>query len=104
MNSYLDIYNWLIGMGKPQNYTQYANLANTAPPNSTGIRAPYSDATLTIFTSKNNPQLQFSFTDCFPVALDGISIDFTSSAEAILVASASFKYSYFIFQTIASTV
>lgn len=103
MNSWYDIYNWMTGLGRAQSYDDYANLAANAPKNSLGIRPPYSDAVLTIFTAKNNPALQFAFSDCFPVELGGVQIDFREDAEVILTATAVFRYSVYTFSQISST-
>lgn len=103
MNAWFDIYNWLQGVGKPQSFDQYKSLYGQAPPNSTAVRAPYSDATLTIFTAKNNPSLQFQFVECFPSELGAVAIDFRESAEDILTCTAIFRYSYYTFSRISST-
>ena len=70
LNNYKEIHDWLIGIGFPQNYTQFQNLqaegsdrfpGSTRSTAATGTTTPqplseggtYSDATLTILNSKN---------------------------------------------------
>lgn len=102
-NSWFAVYNWLIGIGKPDNYQQYANLTANATingVNTTGIRPPYSDAQLIIYTSKNNPQLQFTFADCFPVEIGPVPLDYGRSADDVISCSATFRYTTYQFNPV----
>jgi hypothetical protein len=101
-SSWYDIFIWLTGVGFPENFAQYAALKQNATrspgrPAAIGIRPPYSDATLSIYTSKNNPSLKFSFADCFPVALSSIELGYDRSADEVITGTASFCYSYYQF-------
>jgi len=106
MNAWYNIFNWMMGIGRPVSAAQYRELANNAPPlgsggpPSTGIRPPYSDAQLSIYTAKNNQEIKFAFLDCFPVNLGPVEMDTEVSADAILTVSASFVYSYYTFTNI----
>ena len=103
-NSWYAIWQWLNGIGKPVDFNQYANLTANATfngVNTTGIRPPYSDAILNIYTSKNNPQLQFNFTDCFPVELGPVPLDYGRSADEVIMCDAVFKYSVYTFNSIS---
>ncbi|MGH7743864.1 MAG: hypothetical protein ACREQ5_03475 [Candidatus Dormibacteria bacterium] len=105
LNGWQDIYTWMTGLGFPENFDQYANLASQAQRsagraqaiNTAGVRPPYSDAILNIYTSKNNPSLQFSFKDCFPLALGAVQFDYGQSADEVLTCDAQFRYSYYNF-------
>ena len=55
----------------------------------------YSEASLTIFTNKNNPNLMIHFRDLFPISLSSIPFDVELNADTIITATASFKFAYF---------
>jgi hypothetical protein len=52
----------------------------------------FSDATLTVLSSLNNPILRISFTNVFPLTLSDIRFDTTQSADNLVIASATFRY------------
>jgi hypothetical protein len=99
-SGWIDVFQWMGGLGFPQNFEQYRDLANTAirspgRPPPLGVRPPYSDAILNIYTNKNNPTLQFHFADCYPIALDSIDLDYGRSADEVVTCGATFRYSYY---------
>lgn len=99
-----DVFNWLTGLGRPVDAQQYANLsANSVVGGvaTTGVRPPYSDATINIYTSKNNLQAQFHFHDVFPVSLDDIPLTYSTSADEVIDAGVTFAYSYYEFTTVS---
>ena len=58
----------------------------------------YSDATLTVLSSLNNPILRVKFTNCFPITLSDIIFDSSQSADDIISADGVFMYDYFTFE------
>lgn len=72
MDSYNEIFDWMIGLAKPESFDQYKNLKNSTD----GL---YSDATLTVLNSRKNPAIEVSFKDMFPVSLGAIELDATES-------------------------
>jgi len=105
-NSWLDVRNWITGIGFPENFDQYKNLAANATkrpgfPSTAGVRPPYSDATLIIYTNKNNPQARVTFKDCFPISLSGLDMGYSMSADHPMFSQASFRYSYYTFEKVA---
>lgn len=96
------IFNWLMGLGRPIDAQQYADLAENSIVNGVttyGVRPPYGDATLIQYTNKNNPQNQWQFIDCFPVSLSGIDFDYSKDANEVLICGAEFRYSYYTFSS-----
>lgn len=71
MDSYNEIYDWMIGLTHPKSFDQYKNLAKSEE----GL---YSDASLVILDSRQNPGLEVVFRDVFPISLGQISLDTTS--------------------------
>ena len=103
MSNYLELFEWLVALGFPNNYNQYSNFVgdrlNRFPffkgaGNSTEAVA-YSDATLTILDSSNNPKTNILFKGIFPVSLEALDFDITSSDVPFFVGVASFKYTTF---------
>jgi|694.fasta_scaffold05502_15 hypothetical protein len=97
-----EVYNWITGLTFPKDFTQYQNLLNqqrtTLVPTPKSRGNQYSDAALTLYTNKNNPNVRVKFKDCFPVALGSIEYDVEKSAETPVTCSASFRYSLYEFE------
>ncbi|MFZ9610671.1 MAG: hypothetical protein ACO294_08195 [Methylococcales bacterium] len=103
MSNYIQIYEWLVALGFPNSYNQYRNFtgdrlnlfpfvkdARGAP-----IAVAYSDATLTIMDSNNIPKTNMNFKDAFPISVEALDFDITSSSVEYFVGIASFKYKTF---------
>ncbi len=60
----------------------------------------YSDATLTLFTNKNNPSFRIKFYDIFPTSLSTIAFSTGDTAENIMTADATFRFSYYNYERI----
>ena len=103
MSNYIELYEWLVALGFPNDYNQYRNFSgerlNRFPfvKDSSGvpIAVAYSDATLTILDSNNVPKTNINFKDAFPVAIEALDFDITSSSVEYFVGIASFKYKLF---------
>lgn len=76
LGNYLEIFSWLEGLGHPVSFDQYAAIANNSITSGNGV---YSDATLTILSSKKNPNKSFTFTDCFPISLGALRFETTTT-------------------------
>ena len=103
MNNYLQLYEWLVALGFPNDYNQYRNFTgerlNRFPfvkdARGMPISVAYSDATLTILDSNNVPKTNINFKDVFPVSVEALDFDITSSSVEFFVGIASFKYKTF---------
>ena len=103
MSNYIELYEWLVALGFPNDYNQYRNFTGErlnrfpfvrdASGGSTAIA--YSDATLTILDSNNVPKTNINFKDAFPVSVEALDFDITSSSVDYFVGIASFKYKLF---------
>ena len=97
MKNYLEIHNWLVGMGFPDNFDQYKDLVDGDPKIGRNKRIPsgsgvFSDATLMILTSSKNPNLEITFVDLFPISLSQLVFDTTNIDVQYLDAVANFRY------------
>ena len=103
MSNYIELYEWLVALGFPNDYNQYRRFSgerlNRFPfvKDSRGapIAVAYSDATLTILDSNNVPKTNINFKDAFPVAVEALDFDITSSSVEYFIGIASFKYKLF---------
>lgn len=103
MSNYLELYEWLVALGFPNDYTQYKGFTgqrlNRFPfykdTKGNTETVAYSDATLTILDSNNIAKTNIKFTDLFPTAVEAFDFDVTSSAVEYFVGVASFKYRTF---------
>lgn len=99
-NAWYDIYQWMTGLGSPNDSSQYKNLATDSVKQgypTYGVRPPYSDGILNLYTAKNNIALQFKFQDCYPFALSGIQMAYEMSADVVLTATVNFRYTQYTF-------
>lgn len=105
LQSWLEIYNWMTGLGFPESFDQFNELKAQNP--RVG-RAPsknnvvMSDATMTVLSSNMNPKFRINFHDLFPIALSGINFSSTDDDVAHITASATFKYLIFKVERIGS--
>ena len=107
LNNYKEIHDWIIGLGAPQNHTQFSTLRDTGTdrfpgqttnsPNNNTIPdgGTYSDATLTVLNSKNIAVTEIRFHNIFPTSLGSLSYDVQASDVNYLQASVDFSYMYY---------
>ena len=97
LENYIEMHNWMIGIGFPKSRQQFTNFRSTTSNTSNadgkaqtdigkvGLSVPerplYSDATLSILSNKNNPLVEIRFSDCFPVSLSGL--DYTQQVSDV---------------------
>ena len=108
LENYIEMHNWMIGIGFPKSRQQFTNFRSTTSNTSNaagkaqtdigkvGLSVPerplYSDATLSILSNKNNPLVEIRFSDCFPVSLSGLDYTQQVSDVEYLTASVDFRY------------
>lgn len=101
MSNYKELYDWLVGLGTPENNYQYAKVLQQRNTLSqpTGIKNLYagvfSDCTLLILDSNNKATVSLEFKDAFPISVEGLDFDITSAGMEYFVGIASFRYSRF---------
>lgn len=98
MANYRAIHDWIVGLGFPENNSQYTQvIEGSTMPGLSEVAKSVSDATLIILGNNNKPIQAIQFADCVPESLE--SITFTSNTQDVqyLIGSASFRYSYYKF-------
>ena len=120
LNNYKEIHDWLIGIGFPQNYTQFQNLqaegsdrfpgstrstaaSGTSTPQPLSEGGTYSDATLTILNSKNIAKTEIRFQNVYPTSLGSLSYDVKLTDVDYLQATVSFNYMYYEIVQVSTT-
>lgn len=104
LKAWTEVHDWIRGATFPTNFEEYVNLARTNQ--GANIRTPsqrppsYSDATLTIYTNKNNPNFRVKFVDLFPTNVGSLIFSAGDSAENIITADATFRFSYYNYERI----
>ena len=92
LKNYLEIHNWIVGLGFPEGNDQFAALNADSVPLGEGIR---SDCTLVIFDSDNKPNFQVTFVNAFPISLSSLIFDTTRSRPEFIDAAATFRYDFY---------
>ena len=119
LENYREIHGWLTGLGFPKSHEQFETFINagsdrfptsnaTANSREAGkvddigfdVGAQYSDATLSILSSKNNPVLEVRFRDLYPTTLSGLSYDQQAGDTSYLTGTVSFSYLIYEFANI----
>ena len=116
LENYQEIHGWLRGLGFPGGYDEFKNLLDAgsdrfptsknsrlgdagrggkfAAPDTGGL---FSDATLNILTSKNNPVTEVRFQDVFPISLSGLQYSQQNNDTEYLTATVTFDYKMYDF-------
>ena len=115
LENYQEIHGWLRGLGFPGGYGEFKALLDAGAdrfPTSkntklgdagrvkfgaAGQGGIFSDATLNILTSKNNPVTEVRFSDIFPISLSGLAYNQQASDTDYLTATVSFNYKLYDF-------
>ena len=90
MKNYVEAYDWLVGMGSPTSFDQYKSF-EAASRNDSNL----SDATLSILSSKYNPNLRIKFQRMFPESISDLLFTTTASDIDYLEATITFRYSIY---------
>ena len=110
LENYRELHNWLMNIGFPQSYSQFDSSIRpdgTVRPTgqTTDARVPgfgkvsdrdlYSDITLFILSSKNNPVVNIKMFESFPISLTNIEYSQQESDTTYAECTVTFAYSFF---------
>ena len=98
LDNYMEIFNWIRALGFPESLEeiydwQKKDFDIAQPDKST--ESFYSDATLEILTSSQNPNFKVKFQDMFPTTLTTLEFDATDEDISYLTADVTFKYTLY---------
>ena len=91
MKNYKEMYNWLIGLGYPDNFEQRSNISRRKGATA-DVGTVFADATLLITTAANKVNIGISFIDAFPTSLSTLQFNIQETDVEYLQATASFTY------------
>lgn len=91
LSNYLEIYNWIISLGFPDNPPQF-NLQNDITTSTNSNDTLKSDMNVVLQTNKSNPNFNIVFKDAFPVSLGSIGLDSAATTLEPITVEASFAY------------
>ena len=87
--NYIELFNWIVALGKPDSFNQYAQIAAQPEISGLGISC---DITALIVDAKRNVNIAITFADAFITALSGITFDSTLEDITYVNAAARFNY------------
>ena len=89
LQNYLEIHNWLVGLGYPEDILGQSAYARGAYSGNQDIT---SDGSLLILTSNQNINLRINFKSMFPISLTELNFDASMTDIEYLEATATFRY------------
>ena len=81
MKNYREIFDWMTGLGFPDNYEQRKLL-----------KEPYSDASLIITTAQYQPNIEVKFIDLYPTNISSLEFDVSGTDIEYLTGDVTFNY------------
>ena len=117
LENFQEIHGWLVGLGYPRDHNEFQNLLTAGtdrfPSRTTSkstepgkVKFPaadtggtFSDATLSVLSSKNNVQTEVRFRDVYPTGLTGLQYNQQAADVDYLTATVSFSYLIYDFAT-----
>lgn len=92
MKNYMEIHNWIKGLGFDQNFGQYDEIAKQKQATGMGLK---SDASIIIETNGKVPNFEVVFQDAFPISVSDLEFSTTESNLSMIKATALFRYTLY---------
>ena len=92
MENYLEVHNWMRGLGYPENVGEFTEMLKEDP-SEKGLHT--SDGTLLIYNSAFNVNTRIHFKDLFPISLSTVDFDATMTDVDYVTAEVTFKYTIY---------
>jgi hypothetical protein len=93
MNSYTEMYNWMLRLVNLEQIDRRNNFAGKVSDTPT-----YADIKVVALTGHNNSNKTFTYVDCIPVAIGDIRFEAQNQSVEFITFPASFRFSYFDIQ------
>jgi hypothetical protein len=97
--NWLQIFDWMVGLGHPESLDQTRAWARKNP-NISVKQNRKSDAQLIILSNKSNPILKVTFQDAFPISLSPLTYDASITDSTPISTDATFSYTYYTIETL----
>jgi hypothetical protein len=98
LENYMQIQNWIRGLGFPDSLDEIYNLQREqkyVDTTESKLMNIYSDGTLQVLTSSSNPNFKLKFKDLWPYSLSDLQFDATNTDVQYLTAEVTFKYTIY---------
>jgi hypothetical protein len=98
LENYMEIQNWIRGLGFPESLKEIYDLQNDAPigyNRHNKMNNIYSDGTLEVLNSNKNLNFKVIFKDMFPYSLSSLDFNATEEDVEYFTAEVSFKYTMY---------
>jgi len=93
LTNYMEIWNWMVKLASPDNYSQYASLTpRTVKMAGEGV---FSDVMVMLSNSAQRPNMEFRFQDAFPVAISGLRFTTRDGEATPLDVEVNFRFRHF---------
>lgn len=100
LKNWQELTRWIEGIGFPDSHKQFNDLRLSAAQKPLSVvttplneeSGVYSDGTLMVLTSKNNPFMMFTISDMYPISLSSINFESTVNDIQYATATAAFAY------------
>jgi hypothetical protein len=105
MSNYLELYNWIKEIGVPgtgEDWNHALNNFNYTVFAATDYAKIFSDGVLLMLNSDNVPIVRLTFEDMFPISLESLDFDITTSGMEYFIGVASFRYKLFTITSLRS--
>ena len=96
MENFLEIHNWLYGLGYPKSVDQFGDLIRAANDEGIDNLRQFSDGTLTVLNSNFVPMSYIKFKDLFPISLS--TLEFTAGETDYSYCTATVTFKYLIYE------
>jgi hypothetical protein len=103
LQNYMEIHNWMTGAGFPYSNQQASDAIREGESEKSTqgrVAALTSDATLTLFTNKNNPLIEITFTNMYPTSLSALQFDTKDTEATQLTATVTMNYHIYSFKNL----
>ena len=97
MSNYIEIHDWIKEIGVPYGGSDWGNSNQPSSFRDTKriYERGFSDGALLILNSDNIPTVKLSFQDMFPISIEALDFDITTSGMEYFVGVATFRYKLF---------
>lgn len=97
MANYKSLYDWIVGLGFPTDHSQFQDFSDSQNNYSGRLMKEFSDGTLQILGSNNQPVQTIRYVDIVITSLGAMTFQSTNTDVNYLIGSATFKYNSFEF-------
>ena len=92
LQNYLELWDWIVGLGFPENFEQYRKLLESTIVPNPGIGETQVDGSLFILTNQQIPKFEIKFSYLFPISLSDLQLNSADADVQYLTCTATFKY------------